>query len=198
MNIDFCEQLAKIIKEERKHMKNKVNPIIVIFVVFIIWGLYYAFTHFEQNNENNSVTEEVINTSYSQSYNVQYEEFLSHERSGINLDYQYNPKDDSFTGGYYQLQALGDKCQFIYRHDEEEIYCDFTIEKFEELKSLLLSVELKPYETPSDENGKLIYEIVPRMVIIYDPIKGKSYAISPPSNIDEIEDYFENMKAAAQ
>lgn len=111
----------------------------------------------------------------------------------IMLIKDFNNEEETYEGGYYQLQLIDDRCNFYYSGaDFTSASCDFSKEKFDEVLNMICSQKLEKHESRTDENGKITDEIIPIM------LKIDSDFIEAPANIDEIVATFESFKDQAE
>ncbi|MBQ6076133.1 MAG: hypothetical protein IJK86_08315 [Lachnospiraceae bacterium] len=119
---------------------------------------------------------------------------------GINLLYEYDMQSKTWTGSYYQLKLSDDKCTLIYHEKNSlatDLYCDFSIDVFNEVLSLICSQNPEEYEYQTDSNGKIIYETIPCIIELFFSGYEKNVFLKDPINFDEIIAKFESLKAAA-
>lgn len=128
---------------------------------------------------------------------------LSKEWASIDIMYDYDMQSNSWTGDYYELKNRGDHCQFIYHNHNhntfEGIYCDFSIDIYNEIVDLVLSNTIEEYTLTADEHGKIIYDTVPYIMKLYwSGSDGRQILCKDPKNVTEIISKFEELKQYAQ
>ena len=111
----------------------------------------------------------------------------------ISLWLGVNTQSISGEKGVYSLSLKDDHSWFQYLDKDIEPFsgdCDFSADKYYELRDLLCSTELHEYKPAEDANGKLIYEDVDCMISISLGSSKGSVFVADPSNKDEIVAFF--------
>lgn len=118
---------------------------------------------------------------------------------GINLLYEYDMLSKTWTGSYYQLRLWDDKCTLTYfnKDNSKTLYCDFSLDVYNEVIELICSHSLEKYEYPTDSNGKIIYETIPYILELFFGGYERPVLLKDPANMNEIIAKFESLKAAA-
>lgn len=65
--------------------------------------------------------------------------------------------------------------------DKKPLECEISNATFDEIKDLILSKEIKPYNIPADSSGKLVYETVPVLIAVR-----KDSTNNPPLYLTEV------------
>ena len=145
------------------------------------------------------LTESIEDSNVETSVDSEFMEACRNTKS-ISLWLGVNTESISGKIGVYTLSLKDDHSQFQYLNknmDPFEGFCDFSSEKFYELRDLLCSTELEKYAPQADENGKLLYEDVDSMITISLGPSDGSVFVADPSNKAEIEAFFEDLVKSA-
>lgn len=101
-------------------------------------------------------------------------------------------------GPYYQVDKQSDNCIFTYDGGADDFASTaFSLEVFDELVELICANGVEEYENQYDANGKIIYEDLP-YVIYLGVGRSDFYYLKTPSNMNEIVEKFESLKALAK
>ncbi len=152
-------------------------------------------SYLESLHSSETITEPVTGNEVSDSVESIYSEVKS-----ISFDTEFNTEDSSTWGEVYQLTLKDDKCTLYYLDVKagKDFLCDFSKEKFYDVLNVVTSCQLEEYESPVDDNGKIVYETVPHMLGLYiNPDVGTVY-YKDPVNINDIILEFEKLREAAE
>ena len=191
-------------------MKNKIIAISLIITMCIVMTGCVSDKQYEDLEKRVSYLEKVVgvadqssssNTTNSSSTNStskdKNSDYLSAE--AIELHYDFDPQSNGTYGKYYQLRMGKDKCTLTYYEPgQNNVYCDFSKETYNELLNMVCSQELEKFESSSDANGKIVYERQPYILGLYmDGSNGIVY-FKNPKNIDQIIAKFESLRDSAK
>ena len=128
--------------------------------------------------------------------NTKNEEYR--EAKAIHLYCQFNTKDETWEGPYYELR-LNDKegtCTFNY-HDEngEVLTSDYSEDVYKEVLDMICSQDLVEYQKKTDSSGKILDDVKPYMLGIH---RARFIYFEEPSNMSEIVAKFESFKDQAE
>ena len=99
---------------------------------------------------------------------------------------------------YYQVDKQSDNCIFTYYGKGDDFASTaFSLDVYDELVELIGATGVEEYENLYDANGQIIYEDLPYIIKI-GVDKSDFYYLKNPSNINEIVEKFESLKALAQ
>lgn len=99
---------------------------------------------------------------------------------------------------YYEVVKQSDNCIFTYYGKGDDFASTaFSLEVFDELVELIGATGIEEYEPQYDANGKIIYEDLPYTIQI-GVNKSDFYYLKNPSNLNEIVEKFESLKALAK
>ena len=147
------------------------------------------------------ITEETEETEEAATDELTY---LLDNGTTIYLEYQYDTEVGGCSGESYQLDLYDTVSRLYYRSEYsedsyEERSSDYTIEKYEELRTLIKSSNPSLYNVNdyADESGKIVYETLDVAVLIHGATqKGESAKthLLVIDDISSIEDFFKELK----
>ena len=116
--------------------------------------------------------------------------------TGILLAYEFDTQVGGWNGPYYMFSVKDDHSTFYYHNPQtgEERRSDFTVERYNDLLSMIIDQPLTEYKDLVDSNGKITYTTVPHLLGLYiNPDVGYIYYTNP-DNMTQIIEEFEKLR----
>ncbi len=166
----------------------------------VLTGLLFSN---KKSNEASAENVELVNES-SASNNIVDEELISkiQNANSIALCCEYDPETGGSYNGVYSVANWGDGVGHFQNSGQEGKYsinCDVSEEVLAELKKMILESDYKEYKSPVDENGLIMYETLPKVLVISWSYSAndKPILITECSKLDEITQKFEGIQHSA-
>jgi hypothetical protein len=123
--------------------------------------------------------------------------------NAIFLSKKFDTETHDAEGTQYALRLMDDCARLeVQKPSWPELSCDFSVDKFYELRDLLCSTELEEYTPKADADGKIVYETLEYAVFVsnnvsYDITKQNIY-LKEPTNMDDLIEFFESLYEIAK
>jgi hypothetical protein len=186
-------------------MKHNIAlKISIAFNAILLLAIVFLLIHIGKSDNSNYQKEDTPDSNNTAEYIESENDLMQYckNTTGIYLYKDFDPESHSASGTRYSLRLIDDCARLEVQKPSWPIFtCDFSVDKFYELRDILCSTELEEYAPEADSNGKLIYETLDFAVFISNghPYNDSTTKyLKAPTNLEKIKEYFEDLYKAAK